>query len=366
MRTWALLLGVAAIVVAAVVDAIRSDSTEAASKVSESPSARDEPDALFRVADAPPAGSLPGKLVVLTGDGCRVRVVDFAGPTIGPEGPRTGCGLWLSPDGAQAAVSLPREPGTPGPFARIALVQLGDPPELGRELGLGTGEVAWSPDGTQVALCGTRGRTVLYVAAGGTPRDVVGCGPRFTPGGSLLTSPTQAFGHRLFRDGDIELDDHDLVQGFNGSPFGELDVLGYDEAEDGVLAVSAVRQEPLGTKAVLELWQDGRMAASVKLPDRVGTSSRRLGEYLRFSPNGDVLAIGFSAARDSMIYVDLRLRRSSLELSDQRGFAWSPDSQWLAVATKDEVVIYGVNSSEVVYRLPLAVAALGWVPEGND
>ena len=67
-----------------------------------------------------------------------------------------------------------------------------------------------------------------------------------------------------------------------------------------------------------------------------------------------------------MIYVDLRLRRSTLELPDQRGLAWSPDSQWLAVATKDEVVIYGVNSSEVVYRLPLAVAALGWVPEGND
>jgi hypothetical protein len=56
----------------------------------------------------------------------------------------------------------------------------------------------------------------------------------------------------------------------------------------------------------------------------------------------------------------MRLRRPSLELSYQRGFAWSPDGQWLAVALEDEIVIYSTNSSQEVYRLPLAAAALGW------
>ena len=360
MRTWALLLGVAAIAVAAAVDTIRSDSTEAASGRAEPEAEAARRDEELAGPDAPPGGALPGMLVVVTGDGCRLRVIDFAGPTLGAEGPRTDCGLWLSPDGALAAVSKPWVSGTPGPYSRIALARLADPPEHVRDLGLAAGEVAWSPDATQVALCGTRSRTMVYEAAGGAENEVVGCGPRFVPDGSLLTSPATAFGDQLFRDGEVELDALDLLRGFDASGTGDLDVLAYDETEDGLLAVSVLRLEPLGSRAVLELWQEGTMVAGVELPRRFGVGSRRFGEYLRFSPTGTSLAVGPSAARDSMTFVDMRLRRPSLELSYQRAFAWSPDGQWLAVAIDDEIVIYSTNSSEAVYRLPLAVAALGW------
>jgi hypothetical protein len=360
VRTWAVLLGVAAIAVAAVVDAIRSDRTNAASPTAETdPSTEPEADELAGP-HAPPGGALPGRLVVVTGEECRVQVVDLAGPTLGAEGPPTDCGLWLSPDGELAAVSRPWERGTPGPYAEIALVRLGDPPEHVRDVGLAAGEVSWSPDGSRIALCGTRSRTVVRDVAGTTESEIPGCEPRFVPDGSLLTSPARAFGDELLRDGQVELGPLDLLRGFDAAVTGDLDVLAYDETGDGLLAVSVVRLEPLGSRAVLELWQDGELSAAVELPRRFGVGSRRLGQYLRFSPTGDVLAVGPSAARDSMIFVDLRLRRPSLELDYQRAFAWSPDGQWLAVALEDEIVVYSTNSSEPVYRLPLAVSALGW------
>jgi hypothetical protein len=79
-----------------------------------------------------------------------------------------------------------------------------------------------------------------------------------------------------------------------------------------------------------------------------------------------VLALGPSGTRDSMTFVDLRLRRTSLELDYQRAFAWSPDGQWLAVALDREIAVYSENSSEPVYRLPLEVAGLGWTAGPED
>jgi hypothetical protein len=366
VRTWALLLGIGAIAVAAVVDAVRSDGVGAGTLLADEGGAPTPADEALDGPDSPPAGALPGRLVVVTGDDCRVRVIDLAGPTLGAEGPRTDCGLWSSATADVAAVSQPREPGTPSSFARVSLVRLADPPEPVREIGLAAGEVAWSANSTRVALCGTDGTTAIHDVAGGIEREVDGCGPRFAADGSLLTSPTRVFGDQLLRDGEIELDAADLMQGFDPSTSGELDVLAYDETVDGLLAVSVLRLEPLGSRAVLQLWQDGDMVAGVELPRRFGVGSRRLGEYVRFNPTGTVLALGPSAARDPMTFVDLRLRRTSLELDYQRAFAWSPDGKWLAVALDREIAVYSENSAEPVYRLPLEVAALGWTAAPED
>jgi hypothetical protein len=366
VRTWALLLGIAAVAVAAVVDAVRSDGTGAATLVAGAGGAPRAGDEGLSGPDSPPAGALPGNLVVVAGEECRVRVIDLGGPTLGAEGPPTDCGLWSSATGEVAAVAQPREPGAPSSFAQVALVRLDDPPEPLRDLGLAVGEVAWSSDSTRVALCGTKGTTAIHDVAAGTEREVEGCGPRFASDGSLLTSPTRIFGDHLLRDGEIELDAAALLQGFDPSTSGELDVLAYDETADGLLAVSVLRLEPLGSRAVLQLWQDGAMVAGVELPRRFGVGSKRLGEYVRFNPTGTVLALGPSGTRDSMTFVDLRLRRTSLELDYQRAFAWSPDGQWLAVALDREIAVYSENSSEPVYRLPLEVAGLGWTAGPED
>jgi hypothetical protein len=366
VRTWALLLGIAAIAVAAVVDAVRSSGSGAATLTVDERGGPPAGDETLAGPDSPPPGALPGKLVVVAGEECRLRVIDLAGPTLGPEGPPTDCGLWSPASSDVAAVSQPWEPGTPSPFARVALVRLAEPPEPARKLGLAAGEVAWSADSTRVALCGTNGKTAIHDVGGEIEREVDGCGPRFASDGSLLTSPTRAFGDHLLRDGEIELDAADLMQGFDPSTTGELDVLAYDESADGLLAVSVLRLEPLGSRAVLQLWQDGVMVAGVELPRRYGVGSKRFGEYVRFNPTGTVLALGPSATRNSMTFVDLRLRRTSLQLDYQRAFAWSPDGQWLAVALDHEIAVYSQSSAEPVYRLPLEVSALGWTAGAED
>jgi hypothetical protein len=62
-------------------------------------------------------------------------------------------------------------------------------------------------------------------------------------------------------------------------------------------------------------------------------------------------------------FVDLRLRRPTVELPSQRGFSWSPDGAWLAVATGDEIVIYSRESTEIVYRLAVPAWSVNWVQE---
>ena len=48
------------------------------------------------------------------------------------------------------------------------------------------------------------------------------------------------------------------------------------------------------------------------------------------------------------------------EESPARGFAWSPDGRWLAVATRQGIVIAGAVRAETTYVLPIAADALAW------
>jgi hypothetical protein len=139
-------------------------------------------------------------------------------------------------------------------------------------------------------------------------------------------------------------------------------VLAYDEAPDGLLAVTALALDPLGSRAVLELWRDGTLEVAVVLPARYGIGNARFGEFMRFNPPGTVLAVGAASQSADVVFVDLRLRRPQLEVEQLRGFTWSADGSWLAVAVGSEVVIYGTNDAEPVYRLPIPASGLAWSP----
>ena len=362
VRTWAVLLPVAAIAVAATVDGVRRDPDDAPAAVETREADGDESrgdDALVGP-DSPLPGALSGRLVVTTADGCRLRVVDLASIELGELGPTTTCAIWASPAGQRAAVVTAHSLADPG-AGRFSLVRLGDPPELERRLGEIEGEPSWSLDGERLAWCTPDGETVVLSIGEGTGTRSSGCMPRFTPGGSLLTTSPDRLNESLLRDGAVELDPLDLLRGFDARESGDLDLLAYDEAPDGLMAVSVLRLEPQGSRAVLELWQEGDLVAVVDLPPD-GSGPYRFGEYLRFNPNGTVLAVGATPHSSAMTFVDLRLRRPSLEVERQHAFAWSPDSAWLAVALDDEVALYSANGTEPVYRLPLRASAVAWVP----
>jgi hypothetical protein len=49
-------------------------------------------------------------------------------------------------------------------------------------------------------------------------------------------------------------------------------------------------------------------------------------------------------------------------VSDARALAWSPDEEWVALATPEETVVARTGSREVVARLPMGGEALRWLP----
>jgi hypothetical protein len=357
------ILGVGAIAVAATVDAVRGGAEATPEPVQTQE--RDDDDSGGDEAlvgpDSPLPGALPGRLVLTTADGCRLQIVDLASLSIGELGPSTTCAVWAAPSGDRAAVVGAHSLADPEE-GRFALVRLTDPPELTRRLGELEGEPSWSPDGTRLAWCTPAGETVVLTVPDGAEQRTAGCGPRFTPGGSLLTSSANELNGSLLRDGEIELAASDLLRGWDdGGAVSDIDVLAYDESPDGLLAVTVLKLDALGSVAVLELWQNGDLVGAADLPSNSGNGQFRFGEYVRFSPNATGLAVGATPRGGRMAFFDLRVRQPTLDIESQRAFAWSPDGAWLAAALDDEIAFYSTNGTDPVYRLPLDASSLAWV-----
>jgi hypothetical protein len=302
----------------------------------------------------PQPGHLPGSLTVVAAESCRLATVDLASVLLHETG-AAGCDVWASPDGELALVSASRR----GSRYELWLAELGDSPRLLRLIGPARGEPSWAGDGTRVAWCTPVGDTRVLDLASGDERAVAGCLPRLAPDGSVLTRGDRFDSPSVLRDGAPVLGERELARGF-GRETGRIDVLGIGQRADGLVAVAVASQGGSSTDAVLELWRDRRLVASHPLPLRVVPGIGAFGELLRFSPTGDELAVGFSRPAFGLMVLDLRSGRVVREMSPTRGFAWSPDGRWLAIATRTEILIVGTVREEATYVLPLAAGALAW------
>jgi hypothetical protein len=347
---------VVAVGVAALVDSLRGGSDGVAA-----PATTDDGDGGGRKdglsgPDVPAPGALPGVLVLIEPAGCRIQQVAFADGTLGDAGPETTCRVWAAPTGDLAAV--PTDRGDLAGTREIALVRLGEEPELEEKLGPARGDVAWSPDGRRVAWCAPDGTTIVREIASGDEHRVAGCYPRFAPDGAILTRGGGTLVFELWRDGEVLLDPAELAQGLDER--GPLDIVGFDVGPDGLLAVAVAAFTPSRTALVLELWRDETLEASIPLPASVGPGNALFGSFIAFSPTGNELALGYSSGPGEVTLVDLELQRVILPSIDQRALAWSPDGSWLAVAVEDEVRIFGALRDVAAYTLPLSAVSLGW------
>jgi len=354
---------VCALAIGAAVDALRG-TTDGAVAVDQSVTSRLRDDRL-RGPDVPPPGALPGTLVFADQDGCRLRRLSLTTSILGSPGPATGCELWVSPAGGLAVVTT--EPAAPGGSRRLALAGVGAEPRLVRDLGEATGIPAWSANGKRVAWCEAESETVVEEIATGAREHVAGCSPLFggEGDGSLFTVPPRALGTRLLRDGQTYLGPAALRSGLDAASDTPVWVVGLGASSDGQLAISLLVLAPTGSDVVLELWRGQTLEASFALPKVFATDNRRLGEFLRFSPDGHELAVGFGPGAGRLSFVDLRLREGSVSTVSQTGFAWSPDGSWLAVATGGTIEIYGQVRDTPVFTLPVAAAGLGWTSPGG-
>lgn len=359
---WRNLIVVGAVVVVAItaaVDALRGNGSHGAAQsvpVRQTQAADERLDGPA----VPPPGVLPGSLLFAGRSDCRLRLIRFVRVSLGDPGPETGCELWPSPTGTFALVTTERAP--PGGPRDLVLVSVGEELRLRRDLGHAVGTPAWSPDGARMAWCIPGGDTVVRDLRAGSEREVGGCSPAFAADGSLLTAPVLASEPVILGDGRSVLDPAELRRGLETSPKTPVRVVDFDASSDGRIAVSLLVLEPTGSRMVLELWRGNRLEASVDLPKAFAPGNLRLGEYLRFSPDGRELAVGYAPRAGRITFVDLRLQQVSVRSFDQTGFAWSPDGNWLAVATGAGIEIYGEVRDRPVFTLPIAASGLGWLP----
>lgn len=308
--------------------------------------------------DVPAPGALPGSLVLAEADGCRLRVISFAQASLGEPGAETLCRVWASPTSGLAATATSR--GERADVRELTLVDLDEPSDEGRALGSARGEVAWSADGARVAWCALDGVSIVLELSSGTERDVPGCDPRFAPDGALLTRPSDE--PVLWREGEPLLGADELERGFGPGSTGPVELVDYDVSSGGVIAVTVARLMPTGSLAVLEIWRDGSLESSFELPQRRGPGNTRFGGFLRFSPAGNELAVGYTPGAGELTLVDLELGRVLIPRIAQRGLTWSPDGAWLALAVDDEIRVYGALRDTQSYVLPIAAASIGWTP----
>ncbi|HZB85020.1 MAG TPA: hypothetical protein VE289_00515 [Gaiellaceae bacterium] len=308
----------------------------------------------------PEEGALSGSLVFSSLAGCRPQVLRLEPLTLEPAGPSLDCGLWVSPRGDLAAVSLGSALGLRG--SRVALLRLAGQPVPIEPLGIVRGEPSWSADGERLAWCTPEGASVVLVVQTGRRRDVAGCHPRFAPDGSVLTRPDSPLAPTLLRDGKVLLGAEELARGFPADGEGPLDLVGYDARPDGLLAVVAVRFESGRLpRRLLQLWRGRRLEGAIPLPE-VGLPAGygRLGERVEFGPTGREAAVAFPGAGKPMVVVDLERRAVAVGPTSQHGFAWSPDGTWLAVSTGEEIRVLGPERGDPAYVLPVGAAAIAW------
>ena len=233
----------------------------------------------------------------------------------------------------------------------IVLVSLGTRPVPLREVGAARGDVSWSHAGNVLAWCDGLGRTQVFDLQHVSPEPRAGCEPRFGARDSLLTLADPS-ADRLLRDGRQILGPADLARGFPGSDRPTVRVLGYDESENGTLAVVVARLVEGRAEPLLEVWRAGRLELAETLP--------LAGDLVELAPGGEEVAVATRGETGRVAVLDLRSGELLLGPAPARGFTWSPDGVWLALAAPLAIPIYGPGRASPAYVLPLGAAALAW------
>ena len=360
----ALVLGVLAVAAVATAAAVRDGSGPSAAVTTEA----QEPYRGEQLTDGglgalPAARALPGRLVILDAASCRPRVIDLARLELGPPGPRTGCRAWFDSQGRYGAVSLPGRNGT-----WLLDVAGGS---IGEQVSGSSEPVAFADDGSELAQCRADGSTSVLDLRGGPDRSVAGCRPAFAPDGSVLTRPAVRLPTSVLRDGSQILGFDQLEGALPPRPAGAISVIGYDQGADGLLAVLVARfpgreQEQdyapeVRPRLTLELWRNGVLERA--LPIRNVTTG--FGSRVELSPSGSQ-ALVTSSRPGVLVVTDLDSHGEPALEAQQLGVAWSPDGNWVAVATPDRIEIRTGATLELAYELPLSVLALAWAgPAGH-
>jgi hypothetical protein len=215
----------------------------------------------------------------------------------------------------------------------------------------------WSDDATLVAEC-NGGVTAVHNQSRELVRRVRGCSPAWREDGSVgvLSHGSLVLARSVFRPvvlmtpAELRANLEELVEQPETYDFVAFDWI----ATSRFAAV--VRGGRLEEQALVVFTTDDRLELILRGLGRLVSSVRvsPLGNYLVLTNNSPER--GFSALTRAGERVLLP------RVSDARALAWSPDEEWVALATPEETVVARTGSREVVARLPMGGEALRWLP----
>lgn len=322
------------------------------------PAVTEPPEADLAAVELPEGVRRSGGTLWWATGGCAVGTADLATGELRTR-PDAHCRLWASPaDGFAAAVTSRRSEALEG----HGLIVLRPRPD-GRETRLGhtpgyiEGDVAWSPDGLQLAVCSaTRTRVVVdLIPPMKGPSHLRGrCFPAWLPDGRLVTAEPSTL--RVLA-GDGVLAGPELARALlPATRAGAVRAFSALAAARGLVAVALVTARPHellpDAAAIAVLGEDGRVVYRARL--RPGVFPTGLG----LAPDGSAVWY-YDAGAGSAVLVSMPGGRR-LPYFDVRRFAWSPDGRWLAVAGRSAIEVFSWPDGSLAATIPVAAADLAW------
>lgn len=215
----------------------------------------------------------------------------------------------------------------------------------------------WSDDATLVAECGD-GVTAVHNQSRELVRRVRGCSPAWREDGSVgvLDRGSLVLARSVFRPvvlmtpAELRANLEELVE----QPE-TYDLVAFDWIATSRFA-AVVRGGRLEEQALVVFTTDDRLELIMRGLGRLVSSVRvsPLGHYLVLTNN--------SPERGFSVLTRAGERVLLPRVPDARALAWSPDEEWVALATPAETVVARTGSREVVARLPVGGEALSWLP----
>jgi hypothetical protein len=286
------------------------------------------PDEELGRARFPQVNGAGGALVITETGSCAVREFDLpTGLEFRNVVARSTCQVWAAPVTAKVAVGIGEPVGDAVPFRFIDLSR------PGRDLGTSEavfGFLVWSEDGQRAAWCNRR-RVGIDLDVGRGRRLLPECPAAFTPEYEVAF----AIGPDLVVDGRTVL-----------------------TASGGITNVHYATDDESGSVAVMvegrriERYVDGRLTDAADLPERLQ------GRLPILSPDNCAYLIRTGDEEISLV----TLGCSPLAVQGYRGTtgAWSPDGEWIAVGSPDEIVFHRPDRSAEPQRWPVGVVEIEW------
>ena len=262
-----------------------------------------------------------------------------------------------SPETTVAQPSAPDLQGVVvvGPSCSLRALRLPALVELDAPRRTDCGGIVWSSDGTLNASCAD-GYTDVGTSEGRHLFRVRGCAPAWREDGSVsVIRDGELFFARRRGSPRIFFSREQLAQGLAGRvPAGER----FELVEVAWLTLTNFAAIVRGPHR----WE---RAVAFLSPGGAGTLVPELGQRisdLRVSPLGNLAFARNQLGREFVMLTDAGVEVPLPRIANARAITWSPNEEWVALATRTATFIARTGSRRVVFRVPAGGDTLAWLP----